>query len=385
MNAKNIKLVVSLAAVFGFMAWASNAAPNRTVLAQDSTPAPTSEAAAEGWTTYTDAMVSGKVILPGRASGVAAGCPVPPAKDHYVIGMAQTNKAEPWRTAMNDQLEAAAKDYPMFEVIITDAGADNAKQVANVENFLTQGVDLLIVSPNEAAPLTEVINKAYASCIPVILLDRNILNQDYSMFIGANNVAIGQAAGEYTAQWCKDKGLSPCNVAELRGLEGSPPAKDRGDGFRAGIAMNPDVTIVASQSANWLREKAVPIASAMLQANEKIDVMYGHNDPMAEAAYIAAQSEGRDLTKILFVGIDGLPTPDGGIESVLQNRLGLSVVYPTGARQAMDWAKMILIDHITPPLWVELPFETIAPDTAQAVCDKYGCPDAKAMEPTKAP
>jgi ribose transport system substrate-binding protein len=212
----------------------------------------------------------------------------------------------------------------------------------------------------------------------VVLLDRNITNQDYTMFIGANNVAIGQAAGEYVAQWCSDNNLKPCNVGELRGLEGSPPAKDRGDGFRLGIAKNPDVTIIASQSASWLREKAEPIASTMLQANDKMDVMYGHNDPMAEAALIAAQADGRDLSKVLFVGIDGLPTPDGGIESVLQKRLGLSVVYPTGARQAIDWIAKIMLDHVTPPVWVELPFETISPESAQDVCNKYSCPDAVA-------
>ncbi|MEP7287045.1 MAG: substrate-binding domain-containing protein [Chloroflexota bacterium] len=381
MNTKFIRTSLSALALVPMVLLLAHSSTAQ-VYAQSGTPAATSEAAATGWKTYTDNMVSGKIIQPARASAVAPGCPVPPTKDKYVIGMAQTNKAEPWRTAMNDQLEAAVKDYPMFSLVITDAGADNAKQVANVENFLTQGVDVLLVSPNEAAPLTEVISKAYKSCIPVVLLDRNILNQDYTMFIGANNVAIGQAAGQYTAQWCKDNKLSPCNIAELRGLEGSPPAKDRGDGFRLGIADNPDAKIIASQSANWLREKAVPIATTMLQANDKVDVMYGHNDPMGEAAYIAAQSAGRDLSKILFVGIDGLPTPDGGIMSVLQKRLGLSVVYPTGARQAIDWIKRIVVDHITPPVWVELPFETISPDSAQAVCDKYGCPQAKAAVAT---
>ena len=99
--------------------------------AQEATAVPTSEAAAEGWTTYTDDMVSGTVIASARSSAVAPGCPVPPTKDKYIIGMAQTNKAEPWRTAMNDQLTAAVAEYPEFELIISDAGADNAKQVAN--------------------------------------------------------------------------------------------------------------------------------------------------------------------------------------------------------------------------------------------------------------
>jgi ribose transport system substrate-binding protein len=344
--------------------------------AQQATPEATNAPAAAGWTTFAPDQVDGKVILPARASALPENCTPPKAKDKYTIAMSQANKAEPWRTAMNQQIADAAKAEG-FDVVFADAAQDNAKQVSDIENFLTQGVDLLIVSPNEAAPLTDEINKVWKACIPVIVLDRNITNTDYTMFIGANNVAIGEAAGKYVAQWCKDQKLSPCNVVEIRGLEGAPPAKDRGDGFRTGIQDNADVKIIASQNADWLREKAVPAADAMLRANEKVNVLYGHNDPMAEGAYLAAQAAGRDLKSILFVGIDGLPTPDGGIESVLQGRIGVTFVYPTGGKQAIAWAKLILTKAVVPPLWVELPFSSIDPKSAQDVCNQFNCPDAK--------
>ncbi len=364
-------MAATVALALGFTAM------SQRVVAQDATAEAmaTSAPAAAGWTTFSADMVEGKVIQPARASALPEGCPAPAKKDKYLIGMSQANKAEPWRTAMNQQIEDAATAEG-FDIVFADAAQDNAKQVSDIENFLTQGVDLLIVSPNEAAPLTDEINKVWKACIPVIVLDRNITNTDYSMFIGANNVAIGEAAGEYVAQWCKDNNLAPCNVGEIRGLEGAPPAKDRGDGFRTGIAMNPDVSIIASQNADWLREKAVPAANAMLSANENINVLYGHNDPMAEGAYLAAQAAGKDLSKILFVGIDGLPTADGGIESVLQGRLGVTFVYPTGGKQAIAWAKAILTQDIVPPLWVELPFSRIDPTDAQDVCNEFKCPDA---------
>jgi len=346
----------------------------RVVLAQ-ATPEANAPAAA-GWTTFTADQVDGKVIQAARASALPEGCTPPKPKSSYTIAMSQANKAEPWRTAMNQQIEDAAKAEG-FNIVFADAAQDNAKQVSDIENFLTQGVDLLIVSPNEAAPLTDEINKVWKACIPVIVLDRNITNTDYTMFIGANNVAIGTAAGQYVAQWCKDQKHTPCNVVEIRGLEGAPPAKDRGDGFRTGIQDNPDVKIIASQNADWLREKAVPAADAMLRANDKVDVLYGHNDPMAEGAYLAAQSAGRDLKSILFVGIDGLPTPDGGIESVLQGRIGVTFVYPTGGKQAIAWAKLILTKDVIPPVWVELPFSRIDPKSAQDVCNEFNCPDAK--------
>ena len=117
----------------------------------------------------------------------------------YVIGMSQCNLGEPWRVAMNDQIAAAAKDYPMFNVIYADAAQDNSKQIADIENFMQMGVDLIITSPNEATPLTDVIKRAYESGIPVILLDRKIDGDTYTQFIGADNVYIGKVCGEYVA------------------------------------------------------------------------------------------------------------------------------------------------------------------------------------------
>lgn len=333
------------------------------------------------WTPYTtDMLGGGTVSQDSRPEGaLPASCPRPEVKDHYVIGMSQANRAEPWREAMDSQIAAAAADYPEFEVIFQDAAQDNADQVSDVENLLTQGIDLLIISPNEAAPLNAVVREAWESCIPVIVLDRNLVDPNYSMFIGADNVAIGRAAGAYAAQWCADNGRTECNIAEIRGLEGAPPAQDRGDGFRAGLAdggLSED-NIVFSQNADWLRERAVPAAAAAFQANENLDVLYGHNDPMAEGAYIAAQDAGIDATSVLFIGIDALPTPDGGIMSVLEGRLGVTFVYPTGGRQAIDWAHQILVGHIVPPQWVILPFDTVSPENAQEVCNTFACPAAQ--------
>ena len=118
--------------------------------------------------------------------------------------MSQANKGEPWRQAMNDQIAAAAAQHPELEVVFADAAQNNAKQVADVENFLQQGIDLLIISPNEAAPLTDVVAKAYDKGIPVIVLDRKVNGDKYTMWIGADNMLIGKKAGEFIAKWCKD-------------------------------------------------------------------------------------------------------------------------------------------------------------------------------------
>ena len=288
----------------------------------------------------------------------------------YLIGMSQANKGEPWRQAMNDQIDAAAKKHPNLKVVFADAAQNNAKQVADVENFLQQGIDLLIISPNEAAPLTDVVAKVHDKGIPVIVLDRKVNGDKYTMWIGADNKEIGKQAGAYVAKWCKDNNQT--QVLEIRGLEGSTPAKERGDGFREGLKANPAVKIVAQQNADWLREKAVSVSQAMLQANPQANVVYAHNDPMAEAAIISAQNAGRDLSKMLFVGIDALPTPDGGIRSAMDGRIGVTYVYPTGGAEAIDYAVRLLDKKEAPPKAVVLKTEQVTKTNAADLLAKFG-------------
>lgn len=289
-------------------------------------------------------------------------------KDKYVIGMSQCNLGEPWRVAMNDQIAAAAKKYPEFEVIFSDAAQDNSKQIADIQSFIQQKVDLIITSPNEATPLTNVVKEAYEAGIPVILLDRKIDGDTYTQFIGADNVDMGKQAGDYVANTLLKDGGKVCII---KGLEGTSGGIDRNNGFLEGIKANPKVEVIASNNADWLREKAITIAEEMLQANSEINLFLALNDPMAEGAYIAAKNAGREKD-ILFVGFDGLPTPDGGIKSVLENRISMTQVYPTGGAEAIENAYKLLVKGETLEKLVTLKSEIVVPDNAQELLTKYG-------------
>lgn len=292
----------------------------------------------------------------------------PAVEKKFVIGMAQCNLGEPWRVAMNDQIAAAAKDYPMFEVIFSDAAQDNSKQIADIENFIQMGVDLIITSPNEAKPLTNVIKAAYEEGIPVILLDRKIEGDTYTQWIGADNVLIGKVCGEYIADVLLPDGGKVC---EIKGLEGTSAGMERHEGFRAGIAKNPNIEVVSMNNADWLREKAITIAEEMLQVNEQIDLFYCHNDPMAEGAFIAAKNASR-AEGMLFVGIDGLPTPDGGIKSVIDGRLSLTMIYPTGGKEAIESAYALLVEGKELEKIVVLDTMAITAENAAEVYASFG-------------
>lgn len=286
----------------------------------------------------------------------------------YVIGMSQCNLGEPWRVAMNDQIAAAAAEYPMFEVIYADAAQDNSKQIADIENFIQMQVDLIIASPNEATPLTNVIKTAYESGIPVILLDRKIDGDTYTQFIGADNVYIGRVCGEYVADVLLPEGGKIC---EIEGLAGTSGGIERDQGFREGIAKNPKLEIIANNNADWLREKAITVAEEMLQVNDEIDLFFALNDPMAEGAYIAAKNAGRE-NDMYFIGVDGLPTPDGGIRSVMDGRLSLTMVYPTGGREAIENAYKLLVEGQELEKVVTLGTEVVTPENAAEMLAQYG-------------
>jgi len=273
----------------------------------------------------------------GPATSSASACKGTGGK--YTIGVSQANLAEPYRQQMDDDIRRAATKVPQFTVNFADAMQDNAKQVSDVENFLTQQIDLLIISPNEATPLTAVVKKAYDKGIPVLVLDRKVDGDAYTTWIGADNIDIGKQAGKYMAEQILPQGGK---IAEIRGLAGSTPAKERQDGFAQGI-QGRNIDIVTTVDGDWLKEKGQAQADAIFKAHPEIQAVYSQNDPMAEGAYLAAKAAGLDQ-KIKFIGIDGLPQPAGGVKAVEAGRLAATFVYPTAGREAVDAAKKILVD-----------------------------------------
>lgn len=254
----------------------------------------------------------------------------------YTIAFSQCNSAEPYRTAQNGIMREAIKQYEDCELVIQDAQQDNAKQIAQIENFILQGVDVLIVAPNEAAPLTAVVKKAREKGIKVVCLERNLLEPVYDTFVGADNVAIGELAGQFIAGYVKEKGIENPVVVELKGLLGTKPQEERHEGARKHIDAIPGVKVI-EDVGNWLQEEGQKRMETILQANPKIDVVYAHNDPMAVGAYWAAENAGRE-GEMIFVGVDGLGGPNGGVQRVIEGTLACTFYYPTCAAEGLAQA-----------------------------------------------
>jgi ribose transport system substrate-binding protein len=276
-------------------------------------------------------------------SGDSAAAPdasEPGGDGQYVIGMSQCNLGEPWRVQMNADVEAAAAKHDDLRVVFKDAQNDTLRQRAHVEEFVSAGVDVLIISPKEAQPLTEPVAQAYRAGIPVIVLDRAVIGDEYTCFIGADNVKIGRAAGEWIVDQLGGKG----RIVELKGLMTSTPGQDRHRGFREAIEGT-DIDVIFEADMKWLEPDARKEMESALARFDEIDAVYAHNDPGAHGAYLAARQAER-ADEMLFVGIDALPQE--GVTYVRQGVLDATLQYPTGGAEAIAIAREILAGDEVP-------------------------------------
>ncbi len=254
----------------------------------------------------------------------------------YLIGVSQCSDDE-WRQQMNNEILREALFYDGVQVEIRKVLDDSKKQAEDIRYFIDKKVDLLIVSPNEAAAMTPVVEEAYDKGIPVIVVDRKILSDKYTAFIGADNYEIGKAVGNYVAARLGGKG----KVAEISGLKSSTPAVERNQGFMNAISRYPDIRLLCSEDAGWLQKRASEKMDAILEAFPEIDLVFAQNDRMAAGAYEAARRLGR-ADRIKFVGIDALPGKGYGVEMVLDSILAATFIYPTGGDKVMQTAMSIL-------------------------------------------
>ena len=254
----------------------------------------------------------------------------------FLIGVSQCSD-DAWRRTMNEEIMREAYFSADADVQIKTAYDSNQKQIRDIESFIAEGVDLLIVSPNEAVPLTPVLEKAMKEGVPVVLVDRKTSSAQYTAFVGADNFQIGKEVGVYTANLLNGKG----NIVEIRGLKGSTPDLERHEGFISVLKNYPDIHLIYSNDGGWLRPQARGKMTEALTLNQPIDLVFAHNDEMAIGANEALKLKG-NIKLPRIIGIDALPGPDGGIQQVLDGTLDATFIYPTGGEKALQTALSIL-------------------------------------------
>ena len=262
------------------------------------------------------------------------GCAQQPRK--YVIGVSQCSE-DTWRDKLNDELKMGEYLNDSLIVKLASSNDDNMLQNKQVNQFIDEGVDLLIVSPNQLSAISKSVERAYDKGIPVILYDRKTNSDKYTAFIGCDNYTIGKSMGTFIAQQLQGKG----RIVEIRGLEGSSPALERHRGFMDAIKPYPGLQVVASEGGNWKEEGGIQAMKRILKQTQDFDYVFAHNDCLAWGAYVAARQM-RVKRNYKYTGVDGMATEGGGLELVRDGIFEASYLYPTKGDEVIALAMKIL-------------------------------------------
>lgn len=262
------------------------------------------------------------------------GCAQQPRK--YVIGVSQCSE-DIWRDKLNDELKMGEYLNDSLIVKLASSNDDNVLQNKQINQFVDEGVDLLIVSPNQLSAISKAVERAYDKGIPVILYDRKTNSDKYTAFIGCDNYTIGKSMGTFIAQQLQGKG----RIVEISGLEGSSPALERHRGFMDAIKPYPGLQVVASEGGNWKEEGGIQAMKRILKQTQDFDYVFAHNDRLAWGAYVAARQM-RVKRNYKYTGVDGMAAEGGGLELVRDGIFEASYLYPTKGDEVIALAMKIL-------------------------------------------
>ena len=311
---------------------------------------------------------SGRVVRAGvglLCAGLVAcmiGCSSPTPSPQYIIGVSQCSD-DAWRMRMNKEMEQELIFHPDLTLHIRQASDNSEIQCQQIDSFIAERVDLLIVSPNEAEEVKPAVSRAYDAGIPVIVADRQVSGEKWTAFIGGDNYAVGQLMAQWLLSIVPEG--RPLRVLEIQGLPGSTPMVWRHKGMMDSLQGHPEVQIVASACGAWFRENARVVTDSLLSLYSQIDAIIAQNDPMAIGAYEACKNRmgrGRilasnsketdaatsqspfkgDLDAPKIMGVDGIVGKGGGVEALLKGEIDMTATYPSRGDLVIQTAVKIL-------------------------------------------
>ncbi|WP_338647392.1 substrate-binding domain-containing protein [Flavobacterium sp. KS-LB2] len=257
------------------------------------------------------------------------------------IGFSQSIDHDIWRKSMDHSMQVEASLHPEVNLTIYNANRKAKKQINDIEKFIADKVDVIIVSPFESDSIIPVIEKANAIGIPVIIVDRKVNTSNYTSYLGADNVEVGRIVGRHIVSL--SRGIA--NVIEIKGASYTSPGLERSMGFSQIVNQYPNIKVISIDAQNDELPKDLFIKS--LKNSPEINFVYAYNDVIAYQAWKATRGE-KAKNKIKFIGVDGVNGPNGGIQLVKDGVLESTVLYPTGGSEAIKLALKIANNEIVP-------------------------------------
>lgn len=230
----------------------------------------------------------------------------------YKIGVSLSTLNNPFFVSIREGIEEKAKEEGA-EVVISDAQNDSSVQSNQIEDLITQKVDLIIINPVDSTAISSSVQKANEANIPVICVDRGTEDGEIVSLVASNNVEGGKMAGEFILEKVGEN----AEVIQLEGIPGASSTRERGQGFEE--ATKDKINLVASQTANFDRAEGLTVMENLLQAQPDVKAVFCQNDEMALGASEAIKASGKDVT---IVGFDG---NEDAIKAVEEGNLSATV------------------------------------------------------------
>ena len=257
--------------------------------------------------------------------GIASG-----ANDVKVIAFAQDDMANDFRKAQVFEARDEARRHKNLQFVYSDAKAKTSMLIYQIDEFIKQKVDLIIVGANDADAVVPVVTKAYKSGVKVIILDRGINSEQYTTFINSDNVMIGSIGAKYIAKKLHNKGL----VLLFEGLLSADVTQLRSKGFLDEMAQHKDIKII-KRTGNYLRRDAIAEMQKLIKEGIEVDAIFAQSDSMISGARSAMRRFGKDPSSIVMVGCDYTSEAQ---EAILKGAQTASIKFPLGAKQAVEYA-----------------------------------------------
>lgn len=265
------------------------------------------------------------------------GCQSSSHKKKRVIAFSQCIGNDAWRQTMLEEMKRELSFHPDIEFLYRDAQGNNAVQIDQIRELAQAGIDLLIVSPNEAEPLTPIVDSIFQRNIPVVVTDRKTSSGQYNAYVGADNLAIGKLAGQYSQAILKGKG----RIGLVTGLSGTSASIEREKGFMQSIATHPAIQISGIIPGGWEKDKAYSQVRKHVAQMAGSDLIFTFNDQMAMGVK-RALDDAQIKKEIKIIGVDALPGPGNGLAQIMEGKMYASILYPTGGTEAIRTALAII-------------------------------------------
>ena len=251
----------------------------------------------------------------------------------FKVAFPQDTLSNDYRFSQVKDVENAFKRYPSVYFTYSDAGSSTPQLIKNIEDHVESGIDLLMVSPDNAALLAPVISRFYRQGIPVVMVDRAINSKDYTSLVHPDNQSIARRAAHYMMSKFK-KGT----ILMLKGVPGASVTHDRTKAFVDEIKKNLDIKII-SRTGNFIRSDTMKVISDLIDQGINFDAIYSQSDSMLSGVRYVFDKRGIDYSSMLMVGIDYI---DEARKAIRSGKQSASFTYSLCGKESVDVAMKIL-------------------------------------------